>query len=94
MKILLAVTIASTLALCACVKAPESDQPGTTSNDPVVDRIERDFPEDRFEYIRTPGRAPDVRLDRRTGCIYDARGQAILAGNGQPDCTYKSTPKG
>lgn len=94
MKMLLAVTIASALALCACVKAPESDQPSATSNDPVVDRIERDFPEDRFEIVHTPAGAPEVRLDRRTGCIYHTHGAPILTENGQPDCTYKSKPKG
>lgn len=88
--------LAAALALTACQRAPDAEQPNVVAQrqvakaDPLVARVMRDFPVDRFTYVETPSHQ-GVLVDRRSGCIYNVyqeRLEPILAGDKQPDCGY------
>lgn len=88
--------LAAVLSLAACQRAPDEDQPRAVAQrqvaktDPVVARIMRDFPQDRFVYVETPS-SQGIMLDRRSGCVYGIYGERmepILAADRRPDCSY------
>jgi hypothetical protein len=88
--------LAAVLSLTACQRAPDEQQPRAVAQrrvaetDPVVARVMRDFPKDRFVYVDTPS-TRGIIVDRRSGCIYDVnyeRMEPILAADRRPDCSY------